>query len=424
MTAFLLKGLLRDRSRSLFPMLMVCAGVFLTVFLYSWMQGIIGDMVSVNARFDTGHVKIMTRAYRALSDEMPNDLALLGVGDILSKLRKAEKDLIWTPRIRFGGILDVPDAHGETRIQGPVVGMGVDLLGADSPETAVLNLRKALVRGRLPLGKNEILISEVFAERLGVKPGDTVTLISSSMYGSMALYNFTISGTIRFGITAMDREAIIADLGAVREALDMKDGAGEILGFSRDMVYSDEKMKKLSQRFNSAFSKEADRFSPIMVCLSDQNGLSDILDRTRAIGGIIVLVFVAVMSVVLWNSGLMNNIRRYGEIGLRIALGEPKGVLYGRMLLESGAIGIAGSISGTLLGLAISYYLQFHGLDISQMMQKSTMLISGEVRASVTPVSFYIGFLPGLIAPLLGAIAAGIGIYQRKTAQLFKELEV
>ena len=41
---------------------------------------------------------------------------------------------VWTPRIRFGGLLDVPDDQGETRTQGPVSGMGVALLAPGSPE--------------------------------------------------------------------------------------------------------------------------------------------------------------------------------------------------------------------------------------------------------------------------------------------------
>jgi putative ABC transport system permease protein len=423
MIAFLLKGLLRDRSRSFFPVLIVCAGSCLTVFLYSWMQGVIGDMVSVNARFDTGHVKIMTRAYAAIADEMPNDLAYLGAGKLIERLRSEHTDMIWTPRIRFGGILDVPDAKGETRIQGPVIGMAIDLISPDSPEKNILNLERAIVQGRMPASKDEILISSEFARNLGVKPGDRVTLMSSTMYGEMALHNLTIAGTIRFGISTLDRQAIVADISAIRQALDMEDGAGEILGYSKDMVYSDGAMKRMAATFNSEYSKKSEKFSPVMMTLAEQNGLSDLLARTQTIGGIIILVFVLVMSVVLWNSGLMNNIRRYGEIGLRLALGEPKGTLYIRMVLESMAIGLAGSILGTLIGLAFSYYLQVRGIDISSMMQKSTVLISGEMRAQITPISFYIGFLPGLIAPVTGAMMAGIGIYQRQTAQLFKELE-
>ena len=77
MIRFLIRGLLRDRSRSLFPILMVAAGALLTVLLYSYVKGAIGDMVDSNARFDAGHVKIMTRAYYEMADQMPNDLALL-----------------------------------------------------------------------------------------------------------------------------------------------------------------------------------------------------------------------------------------------------------------------------------------------------------------------------------------------------------
>ena len=66
MIRFLIKGLIRDRSRSLFPVLMVSSGVFLTVLLYSVIQGAVSDMVDSNARFETGHVRIMTKAYSDL----------------------------------------------------------------------------------------------------------------------------------------------------------------------------------------------------------------------------------------------------------------------------------------------------------------------------------------------------------------------
>ena len=117
MIGFLLKGLIRDPARSRFPIMIVTAGAFLTVLLYSWLNGALGDMVGVSARFDTGHLKITTRAYEELSDQMPNDLALLGIASLVKQQRLDENDILWTPRIRFGGLLDVPDAKGETKEQ-------------------------------------------------------------------------------------------------------------------------------------------------------------------------------------------------------------------------------------------------------------------------------------------------------------------
>ena len=405
-------------------MLIVGTGVFLTVLLYSWMDGVMGDMVSSNARFDTGHVKVITRAYNELADQVPNDLAILGFSNLLEQLRSSEADMIWTSRIRFGGLLDIPDAHGETRSQGPAMGLGVDLLSPESPETEILNLQKALAAGRLPNQRNEILISEEFAGKLGAQLGETATLLSSTMYGSMAMHNFKIAGFVRFGITALDKSAIIADIADVRAALDMTDGASEVLGYSRNMLYDDSAMLELAQTFNRIFSREDDEFSPIMLTLGEQNGLAEYLFFANSMGTIIVSVFVFAMFVVLWNSGLMNGIRRYGEIGIRLAMGEPKGTLYRRMLYESVVIGLVGSILGTVIGLALSYYMQYYPIDFSSMTQNSTMLISSEMGARVTGMSYVIGFMPGVIAPLLGTMAAGVGIYRRQTSQLFKELEV
>ena len=424
MIRFLIKGLLRDRSRSLFPVLMVSAGAFLTVFLYSFMKGTMDDLVNSNAKFDTGHVKIMTRAYEEMADQMPNDLALLGVNSLLERLRSSEKNMVWTPRTRFGGLLDIPDERGETRAQGPVMGLGVDLLSPESQEKDILNLKSALVRGRLPQKRNEILISEEFAEKLGVEIGEVATLISSTMNGAMAMHNFKVSGTVRFGITVMDRGAIIADIKDVQSALDMEDGASEIVGYSENMLYNDDTMLALTQRFNDKFLRDDDEFSPLMVSLSQQSGLKEYLELVDVFGGIIVLIFVVVMSIVLWNSGLINGLRRYGEIGVRLAMGEPKGSLYRWMIYESIIIGFIGSILGTVLGLGISYYLQYTGIDFAAIMQKSTMLISNVMRARVTGWSYVIGFVPGLVASVVGTMFAGIGIYRRQTSQLFKELEV
>ncbi|MCK4782258.1 MAG: hypothetical protein KAV87_00805, partial [Desulfobacteraceae bacterium] len=187
MIEFLIKGLIRDRSRSLFPVLMVCAGAFLTVLLYSYMKGAIGDMVDSSARFEKGHVKIMTRAYNELSDQMPNDLALLGTDDLMDQLRKDNPHMIWTPRIKFGGLIDIPDENGQTRSQGPAFGIGIDLHSPDSPEIDILNLKKSIVQGRLPQNRNEILMSESFAQKLGLNIGEQATLISSTMNGSMTV---------------------------------------------------------------------------------------------------------------------------------------------------------------------------------------------------------------------------------------------
>jgi putative ABC transport system permease protein len=423
MIKFLLKGILRDRSRSLFPILTVMTGVMLTVFLYSYIQGATGNFFDTSAKFSTGHVKVMSRAYAEEADQIPNDLAFIGLSDLLAELGSRYPGMVWTPRIQFGGLLDIPDENGETRAQGPVMGMALDLFSPDTPEWSLLNLEGAVVSGRPPQKPGEILVSHGFAERLGVGVGETATLIGSTMYGSMAVANFTIAGTVKFGVTALDRGAMIADLADIQEVLDMQDAAGEVLGFYNDFVFRMDASQQLADEFNASIAEDTDEFAPVMKTLMELSALGDMMGMLEMFTAIVLIVFISAMSIVLWNAGILGSLRRYGEIGVRLAIGESKGHLYRSMITESLIIGVIGSAFGTALGLAFSYYLQYKGFDISHMMQNASLMIADVIRAKVTPVSYVIGFFPGIIATFLGAAIAGLGIYRRQTSQLIKELE-
>lgn len=423
MIRFFIKGLMRDRQRSLLPVIIVTLGVMLTVLGQSWITGIMGDIVDFNARFSTGHVKVMSRAYQENIDQLPNDLALLNSESFVTELNQKYPDMTWVERISFGGLLDAPDENGETKEQGPAAGMAVDLLSEESNETERLNLQNILQSGTLPSSSDEIILSEDFATNLHVQPGDQVTLITSTMYGAMSITNFTVCGTIKFGVGALDRGGIIADISGIRNALDMEDATGEILGYFNKRDYEDEKATALSAAFNAEYSDASDQFSPVMVPLRNQNNLSGMIDIIGYMSGIIISIFIMAMAIVLWNAGLLGGLRRYGEMGLRLAIGEHKGHIYRSLISESLVIGIAGSVTGTIVGLFFATLLE-KGIDFSDMMEGSTMMMSGIYRTQITPETYYIGFIPGVMATLLGTALAGLGIFRRQTAQLTKELSV
>ena len=423
MIRFLFKGLLRDRNRSLLPILVVTLGVTLTVFAYCYMNGVFGDMIEFTAKYSAGHVKIMTRAYAEDQDQKPNDLALLGVSDLLNDLKEDYPDMEFVPRISFGGLLDAPDEFGETKKQGIVAGMAVDLLSENTKEIERLNLTSSLRKGRLPEKEDEVLISDEFADKLEVGPGDQVTLISSTMYGGMSIQNFVVAGTVEFGVQFMDRSGMVADITGIQNALDMQDACGELLGFLDQTNYDDIIAMNVETTFNEKYSDPNDEFSPIMSRLRNDGLLAGFWDLIQGFVGILIFIFIFAMSIVLWNTGLIGGLRRYGEIGVRLAIGEQKGHIYRSMIGEAILIGIIGSAVGTLIGLGFAYWMQESGLNVGDMMKSSTMMMPSIFRAKIEPPAFYLGFIPGLFSVVLGTMLSGIGIYKRKTASLFKELE-
>ena len=54
-----------------------------------------------------------------------------------------------------------------------------------------------------------------------------------------------------------------------------------------------------------------------MLALRDGNQMGTMVDVSGAMIAIMGGIFLVVVMIVLWNMGLMNGLRRYGEVGLR-----------------------------------------------------------------------------------------------------------
>lgn len=422
MIKFLFKGLLRDKSRSLLPVIVVSVGVMITVFLQSYMNGIFSDSIESTAKFSSGHVKVMTSAYKNSQSQMPNDYAIMNIDEVLKKLRTEYPEMTWTDRIQFGGLLDAPDALGNTRSQGNVMGMGLHLTGSND-EINRMDLKSKLLTGRFPLHKGEILVTDELCKKMNLHINDKVTLMSVTMYGDMAMYNFNICGIIHFGTEALDKGLIMADIEDVRNALDMNNAAGEVLGFFNDSPYVNKKAVALASEFNEKNTNPNDKFSLAMSAMSGIGGMDFMIAYSENAQFIIIFIFVLAMSIVLWNTGLVGGLRRYGEFGLRLAIGENKHEIYRSLISEALLVGLAGSVIGIFIGLIFSFLMQKYGIDTSGMMKNSNMMMPTVFRSQINATTYFIGFIPGVLSTVIGASLAGIGIYKRQTANLFKELE-
>jgi len=424
MVRFLIKGVLRDRSRSLLSFLIIVGCVTLTVFFRGFFAGFLDDMLRQSAVLLTGHVKVTTRAYAEEADLIPNDLAILEVDSLLVALSADYPDLFWSPRITFAGLLDIPDEHGETRTQSPMMGIAVDLISEGTRQPELWELGGKITRGRLPREPDEVLLGEEFAGRLEVEPGETATFIGATMHGGFTTYNFHVAGTVSLGVSGIGEYFILADLEGARQALDMEGAASEIFGFYNDMYYDDPAAVALTAGFNSIHNRADNRYSPFMQALRDQNQMGQIVDIANIEMWVIILVFMTVVTIVLWNLGLMNGLRRYGEFGMRLAMGETQSHVFRTTLGESAIIGLGASVVGTAIGLLLTYLIQEVGIDYSSMMKGYDFPMTLVMRAKVTPDCWFIGFVPGVLATMLGTMLAGRGIFKRQLAQLFKELEL
>ncbi len=422
MLEFIFKGIIRDRSRSLLPIILIATGVFVTSLYYSFIRGYERIAIQSSARYDTGHVKVITRAYAEELDQKPYDLGILGAEKLVSELKMKYPQMNWYERILFGGLVDVPDEEGETVEQGESAVMAVDL-SKDSDELKLLNLKEALRNGKLPSSSDDIVLSTGLFKKLGIMLGSELTIITATMYGGMAVGNYRVTGVAEFGIPVLDRGMILMDISDARQLLDMDDGAGEVLGIFKDNEYHWKEAMEIVAQFNAEYSDPEDEFSATMLPLHKQGEMESMLSWMQSAIFIIIGFFVFIMGLVLWNLGLINGIRRYGEMGLRLAIGEQSLHIYNSLIQEAVLIGFLGYLIGTSGGVLLGYYLQSHPFDMSHYLTNATVMMSPDISAQVNWMSYVIGFIPGFLATVMGAAFAGLAIFRRNTASLFKELE-
>jgi putative ABC transport system permease protein len=426
MINFLFKGLLRDKSRSFFPIIIITLIVSIIIFFSGFLNGVYNSLFLNTAILNSGHIKVVTHAYNLEHQLLPNDLALLDVNSLVGKLENKYKEYTWTPRITFAGLLDVPDENGETLSQSPVIGLGIDFLSKKSKQLDIWDLDKKIIKGSLFNKKNQVLLSEKLSNRLQIFSGDIVTFIGATMYGGFTTYNLTVSGVFDLNLGPIDKDMMIIDFSGAQNILDMEDAASEILGYDKKLFFSDNSTVEIRDEFNSQYSDSSDVYRPFMLALRDSNQMGTIVDFSNVIMSIILGLFLIVVTLVLWNMGIMSGLRRYGEIGMRLAIGETKGHVFKSMIVESVIIGFFGSIVGTTLGILLTSYLQKVGIDYSKgidSLNSSNFAMPNIFYPQVTPDLFYIGFIPGILATVFGTMLAGRAIYKREMAQLFKELE-
>ena len=431
MIRWLLKGIWRDKTRSLFPFLVITVGVTLLIYLLGFMEGVFAGMIDISAHLDTGHLRFVNKPFYNEEHLNPLDRALAGQKETLQWLQQnGDSRIEWSPRIRWGALMDVPDEKGETKSQTPVVGMAIDLLDKNSPERERLDLEKSVIAGVIPSHAKEMLVGYKLAEALELSLGDTVTLLGQNFDGGMATDNYQVVGFVKFGLVTMDKKMALIDLADAQQTFYMEDMVTDFLGFLPMKVgYGKyDLLKKEIEEQLTAFKQKPPKEwaaddNPIILSVLDQRNLRELAVKFELINDVMIGVFTFLMVLVLWNAGLLNGVHRYGEMGLLLALGETHKKLIGLMALEALMVGVLGSAAGCLVGGGVVYYLQEVGISTHGISETSGLMMSDTIRARVSLDAFVFAVIPGIAASVLGNLIANLAIYQRSEANLFREME-
>ncbi|MDR1410659.1 MAG: ABC transporter permease [Spirochaetaceae bacterium] len=380
------RNILRNKRRTLFCISAVAIAVFFTVFMQSWMAGMIGNMEKVVRLFDTGHVSVVSARYEAEKEYYPVWFPVAG-GLPAAEL---ERLALGVEGVRAA----LPRISAYATLQDSTVKHAV-LWGIRIRDELALNnfnlTRRddGLAEGRYPEpDSNECAVGYRMAEKAGLKIGDRIPLKTVSAQFSDKMWSPVITGIFQFDYLKYDEDVIIADFARLQRLLVLDGGTQQLFIQAEKPSQS----RAISGRLKTLLGEEnavRDWRDNYMVILMRQSML---------ILSLVYFLFIIVASFLIVNTVVMIIHERIKEIGMMGSLGMTRAEIVRVFFFEAVFLSVLGSLAGCTLGGLVAFVFSFFPLDLTFFTGGGLkeFPMSGTFNLSFNPAILLQGFILGV----------------------------
>jgi len=299
-----------------------------------------------------GHLQVHRRGYVASIDNLPLNLNMKPAA-----VAQAEKALAgdgavvaWSPRLKFGAMFSNFTETTSIRLNGVL---------PEREAAAMPMLAKRVVQGRVADGlleRGKVLIPEIIARGMQLKPGDTVVLVATNLDGSVNGQTFIVQGVLGDVTGPGGRDGYV-HLEDARALLRMTEAeVSEIAVRLKDLGA----LPAAKARIDAALADLRNPQGQSVLQVHGWDQLSPFANIARMIDLLDVFIRVMLVGIVLiavMNVMIMAVYERIREIGMIAAIGTPPRRILALFLTEGALLGAAGTAIGMALSLALVYAL-------------------------------------------------------------------
>jgi len=353
-----LRSLRRHRRRTALTVFAIAAGAGMVVFAWGFGEGLAGWLTHTAVSGRLGALQVHARGYLDTIDANPIALDL-AIDDVLPIVRQTPGVKAAAPRLKLAAIISTGKTSSMVQVE------AIDPVA----DRAVCPDRYASFDAGGPLpaeGARSIVIGAALADSLGVKVGDSVTLMAGTRAGAQNALDFTVAGITRGAAFLESRRVITTRLQDASELVAMPGRTHEIAIALHDPEQSDAVKAALQTALSSSAASSASTAGTEVHTWQEVSPfLRDGVARIRIIlrGVSLVLFIVVVLGVA--NTVLMSVFERVREIGTFVALGMKRRAVQRLFMLEALVLGAVGSVIGGGVGSAVVLWLSIRGIDFT-----------------------------------------------------------
>jgi len=392
------RNIWRNRTRSLVVISAVAVGLFAGMFIMAFFQGAINQEVESMVETQLSHIQFHNPAF--IDDKEVND-TIADANAIVNRLKQNTDVKAVSARLITTGMVSSSSTASGVEIHGVV----------PDDEKSVSNISKDLIEGSYFTGlkKNEIVIGEKLAGKLGVKLHNKIVLTFQSKTGDLTAGSFRIAGIFRSRNSSFDQMTVFTRFDDLATILGTTGEMHEIAVVLKDGQKTNSVARGLKKEYPSLLVQTWTELSPQMALLSG------IMDQMMYI--IIGIILLALMFGII-NTMLMAVLERQREFGMLMAIGMNKPRVFIMIVLESVMLTCAGIPAGILFTSLTVGSLAKHGIDLSSFSQALSQYGFSNI---IYPVLKQSMFLPVILMTALTAILSAI--YPAIKALRFKPAE-
>ena len=396
------RNIFRHFTRTFLTFLAIAVGLAMLILIDSMLTGIDHESFTRIINYETGHIKIFDKGYRADEENLPLDKSISDPNTLISKVRiDPEVDGV-TSRINFRIMLS------DGKDQYPAVGIAIN----PADDQSVFLLKQAVSKGEfLRSGEAAMLIGDDLAKDFGVGVGDFMTILTRTKYDTYQAIDLRIKGILKTEDPKIDYAAIVIPLSLGQDSLDM----------AKDVTEIDIKLKDASKikEFQNKLSKEL----PGLEVSTWKDLAADVVAIAQAKRGGTSFVLFSVFIIALIgisNTILLAAFERTREIGMMAAMGMRRGQIIRLFVLEGAMIGLLGSTTGCLLGILINIPFVEYGINWGFIMRDV-----GDIGYRITGVSHGVWNINMIVTAFVAGIviSAITSIYPARVASKMEPTE-
>lgn len=340
-----LRNLVRNRTRTLITLGAIVFGVCGLILAGGFVKDIFFQLGEALIHSQSGHAQIGREAIFTYGSRTP-ERHLLDAPDALRERLRADpavKDVM--ARITFSGLLN----NGRTDYA--IVGDGIE---PDAESRLGTHLR--LVAGRALTAGDTFgaMLGEGVADALQLGPGDTATLLVSTIDGAMNTLDVEIVGVFQTFSKDFDARAVRIPLAATQELL-RTSGAGKLVVALNDTADTEQFV-----------SRARGIVAGQDLVVLDWQQLNDFYGKTvelyRQQFGFLRIMVLLMVCLSVANTVTLSLAERIWEFGTMRALGNRNRTVVGLILAESSVLGTIGATVGIAAGIGVAVLVSGFGI--------------------------------------------------------------